>query len=188
LTFEHRAEIWQGLDTMQGNRCAYCEAPINKNDRHIEHFRQKGRDSRVTFEWDNLFGSCNRHESCGKHKDRCGAYDPLILIKPDFDDPDDYWVFVSDGTIRPRADLSAPQRIRAEESLRIFNLDAQNGRLRHKRREAVRQYLDTAEVLAELVEHTSEEEWLQMVEEEVNSTAHHPFSTAIRHVLVGRWK
>ncbi|WP_224788154.1 retron Ec78 anti-phage system effector HNH endonuclease PtuB [Pseudomonas fluorescens] len=147
VTSEHRAEIWRDLNTMQGGRCAYCEAPINESDRHIEHFRQKGRDPRVTFEWENLFGSCNRHESCGKHKDRC-AYAPLVLIKPDCDDPDDYWVFVSDGTIRPRADLSTPQQSRAEESLRIFNLDARNGRLRHMRREAVRQYLDTAEILA----------------------------------------
>lgn len=172
---------------MQGGRCAYCEAPINESDRHIEHFRQKGRDPRVTFEWENLFGSCNRHESCGKHKDRC-SYAPLVLIKPDCDDPDDYWVFVSDGTIRPRADLSTPQQSRAEESLRIFNLDARNGRLRHMRREAVRQYLDTAEILAELAEQTSEDEWLQIVMEEVSATAHHPFSTAIRHVLVGNWR
>jgi len=186
MTFEHRAEIWLELEAMQGRRCAYCEASINDRDRHIEHFRQKDRDPRGTFDWDNLFGSCDRHESCGKHKDSCGLYDPMLLIKPDTDDPDDYWVFVSDGTIAVRAGLNARQNVRAEESLRIFNLDAQNGRLRKKREAAVRPYRDTAEALVELFEQEGEEAWLLLVEEELNATLHHPFSTAIRHVLVGR--
>ena len=64
-----RTEIWQTLEAMQSQRCAYCEAAIAEGNRHIEHFVQKGRDPRVTFQWDNLFGSCNREDSCGKYKD-----------------------------------------------------------------------------------------------------------------------
>jgi uncharacterized protein (TIGR02646 family) len=51
--------------------------------RHIEHFRQRSRYHQGTFEWDNLFGSCNRPDNRGKHKDQCGNYDYQDLIKPD---------------------------------------------------------------------------------------------------------
>lgn len=37
---EHKQEIWQRLEEMQGRRCAYCEAPIESGKRHIEHFKQ----------------------------------------------------------------------------------------------------------------------------------------------------
>lgn len=188
LTSQDRAEIWTALKEMQGDNCAYCEAGIDEKDRHIEHFRQKGRDARVTFQWDNLFGSCNRYESCGRHKDRCGVYDPAVLIKPDTDEPDDYWVFVTDGTIRARSGLDAQQLVRAEESLRIFNIDAERGKLRSKRREAVRGYLETAEVLAELFEEAGPQAWQQLVDEELSATQGQPFATAIRHVLTGAWR
>jgi uncharacterized protein (TIGR02646 family) len=52
---------------MQGQRCAYCECDISIADKHIEHFVQRSRDVRKTFEWSNLFGSCKRSDSCGDH-------------------------------------------------------------------------------------------------------------------------
>lgn len=103
-TVGERTDIWNKLEQMQGARCAYCEAGIITGPRHIEHFRQRDRYPQGTFDWTNLFGSCDRGESCGKHKDKCG-YTPVDLIKPDVDEPDDYFVFVSDGTIAPRAGL-----------------------------------------------------------------------------------
>ena len=181
---DDKVEIWRELELMQGARCAYCEADIITSPRHIEHFRQRGRYPQGTFEWANLFGSCNRGESCGKHKDKCD-YTPADLIKPDVDEPDDYFVFVSDGTIVPRADLSPAQQQRATETLRIFNIDAKNGALRHMRRSAATGYLQTADELRELAEHYPESDWLPLLHSELAATAHLPFATAIRHTLVG---
>lgn len=184
LNNNDRIELWQALETMQGNRCAYCEAELQQGRRHIEHFVQKGRDPRVTFQWDNLFGSCNRQDTCGKHKDHdAGHYHAADLLKPDIDDPDDFFVFVPDGTIYPRQWLNAEQQCRAEETLRVFNLDAEHGALRRMRKAATAGYLQTAETLWSLVDEFSDEEWQSLLDEELAAIEHLPFVTAIRHTL-----
>ena len=91
LTADDKKELWQKLDDMQGQRCAYCEGELRADKRHIEHFRQKGRDPKVTFLWSNLFGSCNRFENCGKYKDELPPYTTTDLIKPDDEDPEHFF-------------------------------------------------------------------------------------------------
>lgn len=180
VTSTDKQAIWTELDAMQGQRCAYCEGDISNGAKHIEHFRQKGRDPQVTFLWSNLFGSCNRQESCGKHKDRCGTYSPADLIKPDVEDPERYLVFSSDGTISPRQNQSEQDRHRATETIRIFNL---NGALRQIRCSEVMGYIQTAEYIAELSMAFPENEWLPLLHAEIATTTHLPFATAIKHVL-----
>lgn len=175
-----KAEIWQELEIMQDRRCAYCEGEISPSNRHIEHLRQKGRDPTVTFEWSNLFGSCNREDSCGEHKDRCPIYPPQVLIKPDSEDPELYLVFDHHGGVTPRSSLGAADRHRATETIRIFNLDAS---LRAIRFSQVTGYVQTAEYFAELEAAYEEAEWLPLLEQEIAATAHLPFATAIKHVL-----
>lgn len=182
-----KAEIWQQLDVMQHGRCAYCECALPvQNDHyvaHIEHFRQRERYPQGTFEWANLFGSCNRNDSCGKHKDKCGHYNHADLIKPDIEDPEHFFLFVSDGSIAIRQGLSAAEQQRAAETLRIFNLDVQHGALRQMRSSAVQGYLQTAEKLASMAADFSEDEWLELLEQELAAVEHLPFVTAIKHIL-----
>jgi uncharacterized protein (TIGR02646 family) len=180
VTSLDKLEIWKELDAMQGERCAYCEAAIKNGNRHIEHFRQKGRDPTATFLWPNLFGSCNREDSCGKHKDRCGTYPPADLIKPDVEDPERFLVFAPDGSVSSRKRLSPDDHRRAEATIRIFNL---GGPLNQIRRTEVAGYIQTAEAFAEMAQAFAEEEWLPLLQEEVRNTAHLPFATAIKHVL-----
>lgn len=177
---EERQEIWAKLDLMQGQRCAYCEASISDFSRHIEHFRQRSRYPQGSFDWTNLFGSCNRAGSCGDHKDKCGNYPPGDLIKPDEEDPEQFLVFSDDGSIHPRAGLSDRDRQRAEASIRIFHLD---GVLNQIRRSEVAGYVQTAEEFAEMAEVFPEDQWLPLLEEEIANIANLPFSTAIKHVL-----
>ncbi|MBC3467844.1 retron Ec78 anti-phage system effector HNH endonuclease PtuB [Pseudomonas sp. RW10S2] len=175
-----RENIWVKLDAMQGTRCAYCEASIASLDRHIEHFQQRNRHPQGTFDWHNLFGSCNRRTSCGKHKDNCGHYTPNDLIKPDNENPENLLVFTPNGAVMPRANLDAVQQRRAEETIRILNL---NGALSQIRRAEVFGYLQIAEEIAQLAQDFSEDEWLPILQEELQRTANLPFSTAIKHVL-----
>lgn len=49
-TYAERTEIWEKLNAMQGNRCAYCEVGISEGQRHIEHFRQRRCHSQGTFD------------------------------------------------------------------------------------------------------------------------------------------
>lgn len=58
-----------------------------------------------------------------------------------------------------------------------------DGALNQIRRSEVAGYIQTAEAFAEMAESYSEDEWLPLLEEEIQNTAHLPFATAIRHVL-----
>lgn len=69
-TAVERADIWDKLNAMQGQRCAYCEGPMGTDNRHIEHFRQRARYPQGTFDWHNLFGSCARPGTCGDRSNR----------------------------------------------------------------------------------------------------------------------
>jgi len=178
-------EIWQQLDQMQQQRCAYCECSIaGERKAHIEHLRQRARYPQGTFEWGNIFGSCNHVNSCGKYKDACGAYDHQDLIKMDEEDPEHFFLFVSDGTIAVRPELSRSEQHRAHETLRIFNLDAKHGRLRRMRQSAVQGYLQTAEELMAIAQDFDESEWIPLLNQELETIKTQPFATAIKHTLM----
>lgn len=184
-TGAERGDIWTKLDAMQDCRCAYCEAIISRDKRHIEHFRQRGRYPQGTFDWNNLFGSCDRPGTCGDHKDKCGSYNHTALIKPDVEDPDEYLVFDPQGGIHPRAGLTPDKHYRALATIRILNLT--EGGLPRMRSAAAFGYLQQVEVWAEYASQFPEEQWRPIVEQELAqelaNTAHLPFATAIRHTL-----
>lgn len=170
---------------MQGARCAYCECDIQTGGCHIEHFIQKGRVPAETFNWSNLFGSCCIEDTCGIRKDRVGVYNHSDVLKPDIDDPDDFFLFVSDGTIMPLHNLVGGQKLRAETTLHVLGLHHRNGQLRHMRKQAVSGYIQTAESFAEYADVDPENElgWREELEEELGKIADLPFSTAIRHMF-----
>lgn len=183
VTPDEKLEIWNQLEAMQGQRCAYCEDAISNHHRHIEHFRQRSRYPQGTFSWDNLFGSCDRLNNCGRHKDRCGNYDHLDLIKPDVEDPEKFFLFITDGTIRIRPELNPNNTRRASETLRIFNLNARSGSLRYMRERAVIGYKQIAEELRQLAEIFPLEDFQAYLQTEITATAQLPFATAIKHAL-----
>lgn len=126
LSREDRDEIRAQLGLLQNTHCAYCECDLsNESQRpHIEHFEQRSRVPAKTFEWSNLFWSCSHEDRCGKQKDRLvKTYAPADPLKPDVDDPRAFLFFGAGGEVSPRLALSAPQRRRAEETIRVFALD-----------------------------------------------------------------
>ncbi len=180
--------IWAKLNQMQKRRCAYCEAAIDVDNRHVEHFAARAAWPQGTFLWRNLFGCCKRETSCGICKDsrQTARYDWKELIKPDEDDPDDYFVFVKDGTITPRLGLSPADERRAKETLRVLNLDAEFGELRKMRRTQMMGYIASMDAVFSVV--ADNPELLPLAHEELQAmlaeTADLPFATAIRHALV----
>lgn len=185
VTQDHKSEIWLKLDEMQQHRCAYCEAEIKtareNSNSHIEHLRQRRSYPQCTFLWSNLFGSCNRQDSCGKHKDNLPPYNQQDLIKMDEEDPEQFLDFLSDGNVVPAKGLNPDDKHRAEETIRIFNL---NGALRQIRETAVKGYLQTAEEIATYVEEFDEADWLPLLQDELDKIESLPFTTAIKHVLL----
>lgn len=186
LSLDDKEGIRVQLECMQGRRCAYCECSLRDHGQHIEHFLQKGENPTVTFDWDNLFWSCNRQDSCGKRKDQSTrSYRKQDLIKPDVENPEKFFHFISDGTIQIRIeDESSSDYSRAEETLRIFNLDARHGALRSMRSGACAGYKQTGDDMAKLLADHSPEECLQYVIEELDATRGQPFATAIKHTLL----
>ncbi|MBS1081730.1 TIGR02646 family protein [Gluconobacter kondonii] len=185
VSSEQKAEIWISLHAMQGERCAYCECDIGTRNRHIEHFIQKGRMPRETFNWANLFGSCCTKNTCGDLKDRVGTYSYSDVLKPDIDDPDEFLLFVLDGTITFREGLTSIKETRARTTLQILGLHHNNGPLRNMRCQAVKGYIQTAESFAEFSAEDPENTcgWREELEEELRRVADLPFSTAIRHMF-----
>ena len=187
VTPDHKSEIWLKLDEMQQYRCAYCEAEIITNransNSHIEHLRQRRANSypQGTFLWSNLFGSCNRQDSCGKHKDELPPYSYQDLIKMDDEDPEAFLEFLSDGNVVPVQGLNLRDKHRAEETIRVFNL---NGALRQIRESAVKGYMQTAEELASYAAEFDEADWLPLLQDELDKIKDLPFMTAIKHTLL----
>ncbi|OEC93555.1 retron Ec78 anti-phage system effector HNH endonuclease PtuB [Rhizobium sp. YK2] len=185
VSSQDRAEIKIHLETLQGRRCAYCEGGVEDLGQHIEHFRRKSTYPALTFDWNNLFWSCDEKDSCGHFKDSgAGPYDVADLINPCSDDPDQFFTFRADGTISVRHGLSQPQQHKANETLRVFSLHPQWGRLRNMRKAAVVGYI---KYIADAVaDGFSDDDIHELIAEELQAARGLPFYTAIRHVLTER--
>ena len=182
VTGDHKREIRASLEQMQGRRCAYCEGPLDSLGQHIEHFRRKNPKHfpHLTFAWANLYWSCDQTDSCGHYKDRgAGAYSPNDLIDPCADDPSLFLRFRSDGTVDVRPGLSQRDEFRARETLRVFNLHDEFGRLRNMRKATSSTYLQLVSELAAF-DAAERSAYAQI---EIQATASEPFSTVVRHMF-----
>lgn len=187
LRREETAQIRNALFQIQGSLCAYCERRTGEdsNDGHIEHFRNQADYPDLTLGWDNLFWSCNDESSCGKCKDGCtkhagrrSRFEPDNLIDPSVVDPDEFLLFLSDGTVRPKDGLLEEQEQKARETLRVFNLD-QSAYLRKSREDAVKPYIS----MFALLQQKAPDQLAAFIESERENIASRPFSAAIRHFL-----
>ena len=124
--------IVEELHSMQKELCAYCERKIKKEEKkyHVEHFRCRHHFPENQLEWNNLFLSCNDKKTCGTHKDRSKTekYDVNDLIKPDIEtyNPEQYFTYISNGEIKVRLDLNNEDKRKANETIRVFNLNEIN--------------------------------------------------------------
>jgi uncharacterized protein (TIGR02646 family) len=181
-------QIRTALLQIQKHRCAYCErrTGAERDDGHIEHFRKQADKPELDLTWENLFWSCNDEKTCGKHKDKCtrtsgpkANFNSDDIANPGIDDPDIFFLFITDGTIQIRKGLSMEKERRAKETLRVFQL-AESAYLRKAREDAVKPYVDAIVTLStvgpELVR--------RYVESQRAIVEDAPFSTAIRHCFM----
>ena len=183
-----KAEIRDALLAMQEHRCAYCERRTGTDqsyDGHIEHFRDQTGNKQLSLTWNNLFWSCNDERTCGKHKDKCRyqqgpkrQYDSAILIDPSAEDPEQYLSFVSDGTVVPRVALNDALRGRAEETIRVFQLN-ESAFLTRSRQDAIRPYIGMVDSLLEL----GVDALRKFIGTQLGPVTAAPFGTAIKQFL-----
>ena len=118
-----REEVQLALLLMQNEKCAYCECKLDMHDGHIEHFKRRKWFPELTFAWNNLYYSCCRNGTCGRHKDRVLDKSRVDeLIDPCVDDPEDYLQFTFDGNVSIREGLSEERISRAALTIDVFNL------------------------------------------------------------------
>lgn len=134
-------DIWEKLDIMQQGFCAYCECSlyINGSRGHIEHFIQRDKDPHLTFDWGNLFGSCNNKNRCGTYKDNnrlAKGIDLSKVCKPDMIGSSDLILFLNSGKVRPRTNLGSNEKELANNTIAAFNLDG-DSKLENSRRTAI---------------------------------------------------
>jgi uncharacterized protein (TIGR02646 family) len=175
-----RPVIRAELGAMQRGFCAYCERSIAREDqRHIEHFRCRHDYPQHTFDWHNLFFSCQCLESCGEFKDKnARPYDPAHLIDPCREDPDDLLRFRENGQVEPRSGLSPAHQRRAEETIRVFNLNLPA--LRFQRQQQLNTYRSTEPDILAALEDWPPHERQQYIDAEIKAAETAPFSAIIR--------
>jgi uncharacterized protein (TIGR02646 family) len=187
LVTEDRTAIWASLEEMQRGLCAYCEGSLQQLGRHIEHLCPRSRVPERTFDWSNLFGSCDRSDCCGHFKDRRRApqYDCRDLIDPTQEDPDHFFVIRDSGRIELKRDLAAEAARRADLTIRVFNLnlDGQRGgrSLRAERARVLRFYLALDPGVLEAIVEFSPSERLAYVNAEIEAANEMPFGSILRH-------
>jgi len=180
-----KAQIWEALDLMQGGFCAYCECQLGRM--HIEHFKTRSSYRDLTFDWNNLFGSCGDSSQkggwlrCGIYKDNgAGTYDPELLIKPDISNPSDYLLFLTTGTIRPNANLSEKNKLIATETIRVFNLN-NDSTLFGRRKNAIMAELHEIEVFYDIIADLTDDERNELLQDALSRIESLEFSTALIH-------
>jgi uncharacterized protein (TIGR02646 family) len=191
LKGHEKQEIRDALLQMQGHRCAYCErrTGFERDEGHIEHFCKQVDCPELQLTWSNMLWSCIDERSCGKHKDKCdrpvgsgpqASFSSDDLLNPCNEDPDEFLDFLADGTVRPRAGLTASDTRRAQESLRVFQLDA-SAFLRQSRKDAVSPYMTAIDVM---LKHGDKavKDFVASARPVIEAG---PFSAAIRHYLRG---
>ena len=180
---KRKAEIRAALDRLQIDRCAYCEAPLYAGG-HIEHFRRKHKDHfpELTFDWEDLFLSCDGPGTCGHFKDRRNSpsYSPDQLVKPDKHDPECFLFFHSRGEVLPRGGIDPAAQARANETIRVFGLN--DPALQALRRKAIAGYMSAHRFLDE-VKDLPPEERSQFIADELRATESRPFRTALHHFV-----
>lgn len=129
--------VGDALYERQHHYCAYCEVFLEqKTDGHTEHLARRSDFPQRTFDWYNLFFSCNHIDSCGRFKDNSRIqFDVNDIIDPSRENPQDFFNYDRFGHIFPRVGLSELERRRACETIRVFNLD-NSGRLCNIRQQA----------------------------------------------------
>ncbi len=137
------------LKVEQGNQCAYTELPLKyeRNNSHIEHLKRK--DSaffpNLTFEWSNLFVSCISTDFGGMYKDNTYLKGKTrdendLILNPALENPADFFELKSWGEITSKSNLQAIEKIKAEETIKAFNLN--HNSLKKRRKEMIQRMND----------------------------------------------
>lgn len=185
-----KAQVWTEIDKFQEQFCVYCESRAFKGRTtgHIEHFFHKGSPQyeSLMFDWNNLFGCCVSNKHCGHYKDRIltggvkREYDATLLLKPDIDDPEEYFQFLPSGSVKVRDGLPPDKENKGKETIKALNLNSPE--LKISRKSQITLYQNRLLTFAEMIGALTDEgidEYFDIQDEAKNV----PHRTAIKQAI-----
>jgi uncharacterized protein (TIGR02646 family) len=190
-----RREIRTSLGEMQGWLCAYCEAKVEDEGSratggekrgsgcHVEHWEKRADNKERQFDWKNLFLSCNSERHCGKDKDKLkdeSRPNYELLIDPCEEDPEDYLRFDSSGRVSVWEKIPEELRRKAEETIRVFNLNEPG--LVNRRKGVISGYLTWLDGIEHLDDDAFRRE-IRLLEDSARSEHH---TTAVYHAVLDK--
>ena len=144
---EQKKRLGQHLLPIQKHICCYCEKQFDNNPHHIEHFIEQHDDKTKTYDYENLFLSCegestkkdnDENTSCGHKKtDSRHANTPInynLLLNPANIATQNCFEYEDSGKIIPNKKSAGSQQ-QALYTIKRLNLD--NQRLKNERQTAI---------------------------------------------------
>ncbi len=136
-----KRDVHLALLQEQGFLCCYCQALVNRERSHVEHFRPryKRHYPHLQLDYTNLHGSCGRDLVKGEPR-QCGSskgswFDEQLLVSLLDAACEDRFRFTGDGRIRPAPDDEA-----AAQTIKRLALDLP--KLDKRRQEVLHTYTD----------------------------------------------
>jgi hypothetical protein len=121
-----------------------------------------------------------------------GAHDPHDLIDPGQEDPDHFLFIDRSGRVLPRHGITEDDRRRANETIRVLNLNLDHRGLQARslcaeRRRVLETYLQPQPDLLEALESLTDDERRSFIATEVATESNRPFGSIVRHFFEGMW-
>jgi uncharacterized protein (TIGR02646 family) len=116
----------ESLFNEQKGQCFYCEQKIKES--RIDHFipRDISNEKDIECNYNNLFLSCDRKESCDIRKANKfdeNRYIRLFSNRYNLENPSDFFDYTARGTIKAKKILSDDKKIRAKNTIELLNLN-----------------------------------------------------------------
>lgn len=167
-TLYGKEDVRQQLMNDQNKKCAYCEKPIEDEQRHVDHYRPKSLYNDLAFTWDNLVGACWKCNLDKKDNfplsDESKRYtddEEPLLINPYIDDPAEYIAF-HEEVAEPKKGLTGLNLEKAKKTIELLlKRDSLENRRRAKwqiYKEAQNRLADNPRELQSLLDFMSKEE------------------------------
>lgn len=125
----------------QNGMCGYTELPLSEDDKdiHIDHYKKRDLFPRETFDWNNLIVALKSDEFGADYKDsryHIKKEEYSQILNPATDIAQDYFEYLATGDIRPKPGLTPPEKLKAERTIEVFNLN--HASLVNRRKDLVR--------------------------------------------------
>jgi len=113
----------------QKGQCFYCEQKIKES--RIDHFipRDALNEKSIECNYNNLFLSCDRKDSCDIKKGNKfdeSRYIRLFSNRYDLENPSDFFDYTARGKIKAKKILPNDKKNRAENTIELLNLNHQD--------------------------------------------------------------